>query len=239
MAPCLPVNGAPIENARSGYSSYNGYDISYLRPATSCAYLASYASRQGGTKKIVDSLYFLTVFRNNKMTTKIINFQSENVKRIEAVEFTVTENGLTIIGGNNSSGKTSILDSIMWALGGDKYKPSMIKNNPDKESMIKIELTNGLVVERKGIDCSLKITDSRGMSGGQKLLNQLIGQMALNLPKFNDADSKGKAKILLGVLGIEDQLSTIEAQEKHLTTERHDIGVIEKTKTWSAKKRPI
>ena len=47
-----------------------------------------------------------------------------NVKRIKAVKIEPTKNGLTIVGGNNNQGKTSVLDSIAWALGGDRYKPS-------------------------------------------------------------------------------------------------------------------
>lgn len=36
--------------------------------------------------------------------------------------------GLTVIGGNNAQGKSSILDAILYALGGAKYKPSISKN---------------------------------------------------------------------------------------------------------------
>lgn len=53
---------------------------------------------------------------------KINKLEIENVKRIKAVKIEPTKNGLTIVGGNNNQGKTSVLDSIAWALGGDKYK---------------------------------------------------------------------------------------------------------------------
>ncbi len=56
---------------------------------------------------------------------KINKLEIENVKRIKAVKIEPTKNGLTIVGGNNNQGKTSVLDSIAWALGGDRYKPSM------------------------------------------------------------------------------------------------------------------
>jgi len=119
----------------------------------------------------------------------------------------------------------------MWALGGDKHKPSTPQNtNSEQEPYIKIELNNGIVVERKGANSDLKVTDERGMYAGQKLLNEIIGQMALDLPKFNDADSKGKAKILMGVLGIEDKLDVLETKEKSFVSDRHDIGVQRKQK---------
>ena len=58
------------------------------------------------------------------MSMKINRLEIENVKRIKAVKVTPKESGLTIIGGNNNQGKTSVLDAIAWALGGDRYRPS-------------------------------------------------------------------------------------------------------------------
>ena len=56
------------------------------------------------------------------MAMKINKLEIENVKRVKAVKIEPTANGLTIIGGNNNQGKTSVLDAIAWALGGDKYR---------------------------------------------------------------------------------------------------------------------
>ena len=58
------------------------------------------------------------------MSMKINRLEIENVKRIKAVKLEPVQNGLTIIGGDNQQGKTSVLDSIAWALGGERYKPS-------------------------------------------------------------------------------------------------------------------
>lgn len=58
------------------------------------------------------------------MSMKINRLEIENVKRIKAVKIEPRENGLTLIGGNNNQGKTSVLDSIAWALGGERFKPS-------------------------------------------------------------------------------------------------------------------
>ncbi|WP_172412488.1 AAA family ATPase, partial [Ligilactobacillus salivarius] len=51
------------------------------------------------------------------MAMKINKLEIENVKRVKAVKAEFTPNGLTVIGGNNNQGKTSILDAIAWALG--------------------------------------------------------------------------------------------------------------------------
>ena len=54
---------------------------------------------------------------------KISSLELENVKRIKAVKVEPTQNGLTVIGGNNNQGKTSVLDAIAWALGGNTFSP--------------------------------------------------------------------------------------------------------------------
>ena len=51
------------------------------------------------------------------MTVKINSLELENIKRIKAVKLVPSANGLTILGGKNGQGKTSVLDAIAWALG--------------------------------------------------------------------------------------------------------------------------
>lgn len=46
------------------------------------------------------------------MSVTIKSLEIENVKRIKAVTLTPTSTGLTVIGGRNNQGKTSVLDSI-------------------------------------------------------------------------------------------------------------------------------
>ena len=158
---------------------------------------------------------------------KIAALEAENVKRIRAVALEPSPTGLTVIGGNNNQGKTSILDTIAWTLGGDRYKPS----NPTRDGStipprIKITLSNGLIVERAGKNSALKVTDPNGQKRGQQLLNSFVEELALNLPKFMEQSSREKANTLLQVIGIGDQLHTLELQETELYNRRHAIGQI-------------
>lgn len=159
------------------------------------------------------------------MTVKIKSLELENVKRIKAFELQPSENGLTIIGGDNNQGKTSVLDAIAWALGGNKFKPSMAKN---KDSVIPptlhIELSNGLVVERKGTNSDLKVIDPSGNKSGQRLLDSFIEELALDLPKFMNANSKEKADTLLRIIGVGEQLAIIEQEENALYQDRLYVG---------------
>lgn len=158
---------------------------------------------------------------------KINELQLENVKRIKAVELKPNEKGLTVIGGRNGQGKTSVLDSIAWALGGDKYKPSQAAREGSViPPSLHIELSNGLIVERRGKNSSLKVIDPNGNKGGQQLLNEFVGQFALDLPRFMNSSAKEKANILLKLIGVGDALYKLETEETELYNRRHAIGQI-------------
>ena len=161
------------------------------------------------------------------MSMKINRLEIENVKRIKAVKLEPAENGLTIIGGNNNQGKTSVLDSIAWALGGDRYRPSQATREGSViPPYLHIVMNNGLVVERKGKNSDLKVTDPSGKKAGQQLLNEFVNQLALDLPKFMEANGKEKAQILLQIIGVGDRLTQLEQEEKQLYNERLAIGRI-------------
>lgn len=170
---------------------------------------------------------------------KINALELENVKRIKAVRLEPSPNGLTIIGGKNGQGKTSVLDAIAWGLGGDRYKPSV----PAREGAlvppsIHIELDNGLVVERKGVNSALKVVDATGKKSGQRLLDAFISKLALDLPAFLSATDKEKADTLLKIIGVGDQLTALEEKEKKLYFQRTEIGRYRDMKEKAAKNMP-
>lgn len=159
------------------------------------------------------------------MTIKINALQVENVKRVKAVALEPSANGLTVIGGKNGQGKTSVLDAIAWALGGDRYRPS----NAEREGStlpphIKLELSNGLTVERSGKNSALKVVDTTGKRSGQQLLNEFVEQLAIDLPRFLQASNREKADTLLQVIGVGDQVRSLEVKEKEVYNRRHMIG---------------
>lgn len=173
------------------------------------------------------------------MSMKINKLEIENVKRIKAVKVEPKANGLTVIGGNNNQGKTSVLDSIAWALGGERYKPSQATREGSViPPTLHIVMNNGLVVERKGKNSALKVTDPNGQKAGQQLLNEFVEQLALDLPKFMEASGAEKAKILLQIIGVGPQLTQFEQQEKEIYQERLYIGRTADQKEKFAKEQP-
>lgn len=170
---------------------------------------------------------------------KINKLEIENVKRIKAVKVEPTASGLTVIGGKNNQGKTSVLDSIAWALGGEKYRPSMAQREGSViPPTLHIVMSNGLVVERKGKNSSLKVADPSGQKGGQQLLNEFVEQLALDLPKFMESSNKEKARTLLRIIGVGDQLEALDRREKELYNNRLAIGQIADRKKKFADEQP-
>lgn len=172
------------------------------------------------------------------MSMKINRLEIENVKRVKAVKLEPAANGLTIIGGNNNQGKTSILDAIAWVLGGENYRPSQAQREGSViPPNLHIVMNNGLIVERKGKNSALKVTDPNGKKGGQQLLNEFVEQLALDLPRFMEASGKKKAEILLQIIGVGDQLAVLDRQEKEQYNERQAIGRIADQKEKFAKEQ--
>ena len=172
------------------------------------------------------------------MTVTINRLEIENVKRIKAVKIEPSATGLTIVGGNNNQGKTSVLDAIAWALGGNKYKPSQAQREGSQvPPTLKIVMSNGLIVERKGKNASLKVIDPNGQKGGQQLLDSFVEELAINLPKFMESTPKEKADTLLQIIGVGNRLAELELKENELYNNRHAIGVIADQKEKFAKEQ--
>ena len=175
----------------------------------------------------------------NSTPVKITSLELENVKRIRACTLTPNENGLTVIGGRNNQGKTSILDAIAWALGGERYRPSQPKRDGSIiPPRLHLKLSNGIVVERSGKNSDLKVTDPEGRRAGQQLLNDFVEQLALDLPKFLHSTDKEKATALLKVIGVEEKLVRLDQQESELYNDRLAIGRIADQKAKFAKEMP-
>ena len=161
------------------------------------------------------------------MSVKITALQAENVKRIKAVQIEPAPTGLTIVGGNNNQGKTSVLDAIAWALGGEKYRPAAAaREGAVSPPHLRVALSNGIIVERKGKTGSLTVTDPTGQRSGQQLLNAFVEPLALDLPRFMQASDKDKADTLLNIIGVGDALTGLDREIKALYDRRTVIGQI-------------
>lgn len=161
------------------------------------------------------------------MSVHIVSLVIENFKGIKAFSIEYMNKALTVIGGRNRQGKTTALEAIAFTLGGQKFAPTNIHREGSMANpWTRLVLSNGLIVERKGKNSTLKITDPEGRNGGQNLLSSFIHQFALDLPKFLNLTGKEKGKYLLQIIGVADDLAQLEKEENLAYDERHAHGQI-------------
>lgn len=171
---------------------------------------------------------------------KIAMLEVQNVKRVKAVRLNCSKNSLTVIGGRNGQGKTSVLDAIAFDIGGKRYEPSALKRDGAAgDPFMKVVFSNGMIAERSGKNSALKVTDPNGGKSGQQLLNDFVSQFALDLPKFMHSTDAEKAHTLLDNLGIEAELEALSRSEKKLYEERLTVGRIADQKKKYAAEMPV
>ena len=153
---------------------------------------------------------------------KIIELRSRNVKKVKAIEIKPKEN-VVVISGKNGQGKTSILDSIWYALDGK----TSLKNTPmpiregTKRAEIQVVLDD-LIITRHWTDNSktyLKVTDGKGRTynSPQELLNSFIGKLTFDPLEFAQMKEKDQRELLLNVTKID-----IDSWDSEIATAREE-----------------
>ncbi len=128
----------------------------------------------------------LQVNRNSKLKMRIIKLTAENVKKLSVVEIAPDSN-LVEITGKNGSGKTSVLDSIWWAIAGaGNHQDRPIRKGAEKAT-IKLDMGD-LVVTRTfaegkgGVTTQLKVETDDGARYGspQSVLDAMTGALSMD-----------------------------------------------------------
>ncbi len=118
---------------------------------------------------------------------KIIQLVAENVKKLVAVEIK-PDGHLVQITGKNGQGKTSVLDSIWWALAGSSPIQAVPIRKGATKAKIKLDLGEYVVTRtfNKGkhgeTTTSIKVENAEGakFSSPQKMLDQLLGALSFD-----------------------------------------------------------
>ncbi len=138
---------------------------------------------------------------------KITKLEAENFKRLRAVEIT-PDGAIVTVRGSNGQGKTSCLDAIASALGGEKLAPAEPVRRGAKGAVVRLELDDGLVVERRwsaGGGSSLKLTNKEGLryEKPQKRLDDLIGKLSFDPLAFLRLKPAEQAETLRKLAGVD------------------------------------
>lgn len=152
---------------------------------------------------------------------KILKLSSRNVKRLSAVEIT-PDGAVVVIGGKNGAGKSSVLDSITYALAGGDSLPKMPVRRGEDKARVRLDLGDYVVTRTftAAGGTSLAITGKDGLkfSSPQALLDGLTGKLTFDPLEFSRQRPAQQAETLRALVGLD--LRAVEQQEAKLFDER-------------------
>lgn len=158
---------------------------------------------------------------------KIISLTAENIKKLRAVQITPSGEIVTI-SGKNGAGKTSVLDSIWWALAGTKTIQGQPIRKGETKARIKLDLGD-LVVERKftetaGSTLSVESADGARFPSPQKMLDALLGELSFDPLAFARMDPRKQFDELRRVSKLEVDIDKLNGLNKSDYDKRTEIN---------------
>lgn len=131
---------------------------------------------------------------------RIVKLTAENFKRLVAVEITPDGNVVEICG-PNEAGKSSIMDVISTALGGDDQVPEMPIRKGETEAFLRVDLGEISVIKTfkmredgKTFITKLRVENADGFkaSSPQTVINGMLGRYAFDPCEFDRLKMKDK-----------------------------------------------
>lgn len=131
---------------------------------------------------------------------RILKLTAQNIQRLSAVEIEPDESPVVVLAGENAEGKSSCLDSILMALGGEKVQsPEPIRRGEDKASIV-LDLGDLIVTRKftKGGKGSITVTNRDGLKypSPQSLLDGLYSKLTFDPLSFATAKPADQAATL-------------------------------------------
>lgn len=163
----------------------------------------------------------------------LIGLQVQNVKRVSAVElaFDNEKGGLTIIAGKNGQGKSSILDSVWYALGGARNLPPNPIKDGEKEAYIGLEFDKVTVVrriwynKRRELKSKIEVLPKTGIafSSPQAILDELLGPLSFDPLAFQRMTETEQRSHLLSVVTLDIDLDRTDLQLAGFEQDRREL----------------
>lgn len=169
--------------------------------------------------------------QEQKKHYRILGLQTENFKRIKLVRVRPKGNVL-MIGGDNESGKSSLLDSIEVALCGTTNMPSDPVRRGAPNGRIQVDLGD-LKIERVfrkskdgNIQTHLRVEGKNRevFPTPQKLLDELMGRITFDPLEFTRMKPKEQLETLRSLVKIDIDLDAIDEQYRANYMRRRDLG---------------
>lgn len=162
---------------------------------------------------------------------RVVGLTVENLKRIKAVHI-VPDGDLIQLTGKNGAGKSTVLDSIWWALKGKAVvDPEPIRRGEEKATIVldlgALIVTRVFRREEDGeFTTSLKVESAEGalFPSPQKLLDDLLGSLTFDPLAFLEKDAKGQVTDLAKLVKLEIDLDLLAGQNAADYENRKDIN---------------
>lgn len=160
---------------------------------------------------------------------QIIKLEVENVKRLSAVSITPDGN-LVVIGGKNGAGKSSILDSIQYALAGADSLPDKPLKEGAQDGFIELDLGEFIVTRefrRQGdgsVKSKVEIKNKDGFkkSSPQALLDSLYGKMTFDPLEFSRLKPKDQLEQLKALVALD--FTSLDKERDEIYNARTDVN---------------
>ena len=160
---------------------------------------------------------------------KIIELRAENIKRLSAVQIT-PDGHLVQVTGRNGQGKTSVLDSIWWALAGTRSHQHKPIRDGATEARIELDLGE-IVVKRQfrqdaagATTTQLVVESAEGarFASPQRMLDSLLGGLSFDPLAFSRAAPREQWETLSGFAGVD--LEAFERENQRDYDERRQAN---------------
>jgi len=151
----------------------------------------------------------------------IITLTARNVKRLKAVRITPDGNPVTVIGGRNAQGKSSVLDAIIYTLAGKRSEPKNVIRNGEEGASVVIDTEDFTISKRwtaSGGSVTITTRDGSKVSKPQDALDAIIGRVCLDPLEFARMKPAEQSETLRKLTGLDT--SAIEQERKRLYEER-------------------
>lgn len=157
---------------------------------------------------------------------KIIQLTAENIKKLKAVDITPTKDFIQITGANGA-GKSSVLDSIWWALAGkDAIQDQPIRQGEEK-AIIKLNLGDMIVTRRftqGGTSLVVENADGFRAASPQALLDTIIGHLTFDPLEFSRMAPKQQFETLRKIADVKIDFEAMKKEHVADSEARRDIN---------------
>lgn len=159
---------------------------------------------------------------------RVIRLQASNVKALKAVDVTPNpDSPLVVIGGNNGQGKTSVLDSIMYALGGKDAVCADPLRHGQKKGQIVVDLGKYTATRKftpTGQTLELKTKEGLNVPSPQGVLDSLAGVLNFDPLEFSRMAPAKRLATLISLVKLDVDLDELATKRKTIFDKRSKLS---------------